>query len=253
MSSVRLLRQQRRRTHPVPLRQTQVVHNYETIPGAVPIPATLSLELGKVISEQQQNIVYRFVSDYPFKNRAPHQLDSFEVAALASLRANPDQKIEDASHTLFSDRVRLVAPIVMGAACVSCHNSHPESPKKDWKVGDVRGIQEVIIAQPIAANILSFKYLLAYFALTAICGISFLAMQRRKSLQIMGMNKELEANNDFLAALSMKISRYICRRSTKAFSAGRRTSRSRPSARSSRSSSRTSRTSPPPPSGFSSS
>ena len=30
-----------------------------------------------------------------------------------------------------------------------------------------------------------------------------------QSLQIMGMNKELEANNDFLASLSMKISRYI--------------------------------------------
>ncbi len=41
---------------------TQVIHNYETVPGAVPIPATLSLELGKVISEQQQNIIYRFVS-----------------------------------------------------------------------------------------------------------------------------------------------------------------------------------------------
>lgn len=188
---------------------TQVIHNYETVPGAVPIPATLSLELGKVISEQQQNIIYRFVSDYPFKNRAPHQLDSFEVAALAALRKNPNQKIEDTTHSLFTDRVRLIAPITLGAACVSCHNSHPESPKKDWKVGDVRGIQEVIITQPIAANIFSFKYLLAYFALTAICGVSFLAMQRRQSLQIMGMNKELEANNDFLASLSMKISRYI--------------------------------------------
>jgi len=189
--------------------QTQVIHNYETVPGAVPIPATLSLELGKVISEQQQNIIYRFVSDYPFKNRSPHPLDSFEVAALASLRVNPNQKIEDTSHSLFSDRVRLVAPIIMGATCVSCHNSHPESPKKDWKVGDVRGIQEVIIAQPIAANIFSFKYLLAYFALAAVSGLSFLGMQRRQARQIMGMNRELEANNDFLATLSMKISRYI--------------------------------------------
>ena len=53
----------------------------------------------------------------------------------------------------------------MGAACVNCHNTHPESPKRDWKVGDVRGIQEVTITQPIAANIFSFKYLLAYFVL----------------------------------------------------------------------------------------
>src|SRR5216684_2519404 len=188
---------------------TQVVHNYETTPGAIPIPATLSLELGKVISEQQQNINYRFVSDFPFKNRAPHQLDDFEKASLQSLRDNPDQKIVDATSSWFSDRVRLIAPVIMGPACVSCHNVHPESPKHDWKVGDVRGIQEVAITQPIAANIFSFKYLLAYFALAAISGVSFVGMQRRQARQIQGMNRELEANNDFLATLSLKISRYI--------------------------------------------
>jgi adenylate cyclase len=188
---------------------TQIVHNYETIPGAIPIPATLSLELGKVISEQQQNISYRFVSDFPFKNRAPHQLDEFEKASLQSLRDNPDQKIVDATSSIFSDQVRLITPVTMGPACVSCHNTHPESPKRDWKVGDVRGIQEVSITQPIAANIFSFKYLLAYFALAALSGASFLGMQRRQNLQIQDMNRELESTNDFLAGLSLKISRYI--------------------------------------------
>ena len=110
---------------------------------------------------------------------------------------------------MFSDRVRLITPVIMGPACVSCHNIHPESPKRDWKVGDVRGIQEVSITQPIAANIFSFKYLLAYFALAAISGVSFLGMQRRQAKQIQGMNRELESTNDFLAALSLKISRYI--------------------------------------------
>ena len=188
---------------------TRVVHNYETIPGAIPIPATLSLELGKVISEQQQNITYRFVSDFPFKNRAPHQLDEFERSALQSLRSDPDRKIVDTATSLFSDRVRLVAPVLMGPACVSCHNTHPESPKRDWRVGDVHGIQEVAITQPIAANLFSFKYLLAYFALAAISGASFLIMQRRQADKIRTMNRELESNNDFLASLSLKISRYI--------------------------------------------
>ena len=73
----------------------KVVHDYENIPGAIPIPATLSLELGKVIGEQQNNIAYRFVSDYPFANRAPHQLDAFERDALAALRDDPDQNIVD--------------------------------------------------------------------------------------------------------------------------------------------------------------
>src|SRR6266576_3831559 len=188
---------------------TKVVHNYEAVPGAIPIPATLSLELGRVIRAQQENINYRFVSDFPFKNRTPHQLDPFEKSSLDSLRNNPDQKIVDTATSLFSDKVRLVAPVVMGPACVSCHNVHPESPKTDWKVGDVRGIQEVVITQPIAANLFSFKYLLAYFVLAAISGISFLGMQRRQAMRIKGMNRELESANDFLATLSMKISRYI--------------------------------------------
>jgi adenylate cyclase len=188
---------------------TQVVHNYESIPGAIPIPATLSLELGRVISEQQQNISYRFVSDFPFKNRAPHALDNFEIRALADLRNNADQQLSEVSASALHDRVRLVAPVIMGAACVACHNSHPESPKRDWKVGDVRGIQEIAISQPIVANIFSFKYLLAYFAFMAASGISFIAMQRRQAATISGMNRELESANEFLATLSMKISRYL--------------------------------------------
>jgi class 3 adenylate cyclase len=188
---------------------TKVVHDYETVPGAIPIPATLSLELGHVISEQQQNIQYRFVSDFPFANRTPHAMDDFEKNALASLRKNPEQKLVESSWSLLSDSVRLVAPVIMGAACVSCHNSHPESQKRDWKVGDVRGIQEVTITQPIAANLFSFKFLLAYFALATICGISFLTLQGRQGRLIRKMNHELESANDFLASLSMKISRYI--------------------------------------------
>jgi len=72
---------------------TKVLHNYEDVPGAIPIPATLSLELGHVISAQQQNIAYRFVSDFPFKDRAPHELDSFEKDALKLLRENPHRLV----------------------------------------------------------------------------------------------------------------------------------------------------------------
>src|SRR5262249_19570844 len=188
---------------------TQVVHNYESIPGAIPIPATLSLELWRGMSEQQQNISYRFVSDFPFKNRAPHALDNFETRSLAALRDHVDQQLTEVSASAFSDRVRLVGPVVMGAACVACHNSHPESPKRDWKVGDVRGIQEIAISQPIANNIFSFKYLLAYFVFMAASGLTFIGVQRRQAATIRGMNRELESANEFLATLSMKISRYL--------------------------------------------
>jgi adenylate cyclase len=188
---------------------TQVVHNYEDIPGAIPIPATLSLELGHVISEQQHNITYRFVSDYPFANRAPHPLDQFETDSLRRLRQNANQVLNTEKSSLFVDRVRLVAPIIMSAACVTCHNAHPESVKRDWKIGDVRGLQEVTITQPLAGNMFAFKYLLAYFFLVALVGFIFIALQRRQAAVIEGMNAELETANDFLASLSMKISRYL--------------------------------------------
>ena len=66
----RLLRQQCRRPGAGLARQDAGHPQLPELPGAIPIPATLSLELGKVISEQQQNITYRFVSDYPFQPRA---------------------------------------------------------------------------------------------------------------------------------------------------------------------------------------
>jgi adenylate cyclase len=84
-----------------------VSHDYQAVPGAIPIPATLSLELGRVIGQQQQNIAYRFVSDYPFKDRAPHALDDVEKNALAALRDQPHQQIIDVSRSALSDRIRL--------------------------------------------------------------------------------------------------------------------------------------------------
>ena len=189
--------------------ETKVVHNYESIPGAIPIPATLSLELGRVVNEQQHNISYRFVSDYPFKGRAPHALDDFETNALKVLREDPNQKPINVSASVFSDQVRFITPVIMGAPCVACHNTHPDSPKRDWKVGDVRAIQEVTITQPFAANIFSFKYLLAYFVFMAASGVSFIGLQRRQAATIQGMNKELETANEFLSGLSLKISRYL--------------------------------------------
>jgi len=188
---------------------TVVSHNYANIPGAIPLPATLSLELGDVIKEQQANITYRFLSDLPFKNRAPHDLDSFEKASLTALRTNSGQTLTDLTRVGFTDTLRLITPVVMGQACVACHNTHPESPKKDWKVGDVRGIQEVIIRQPYASNILAFKYLLCYFLFVAIIGISFIVLQRQQTRVIHSANRDLEAANEFLASVSLKISRYL--------------------------------------------
>ncbi|MES2153451.1 MAG: adenylate/guanylate cyclase domain-containing protein [Pseudomonadota bacterium] len=182
---------------------TTLTHDYENIVGAIPIPATLSLELGRVIADKQSNLGYRFVSDLPFRGRSPHPLDAFELQSLAALRANPDQPpIVLATSSGLTSRVRLISPVIMTAACVQCHNSHPDSPKRDWKIGQVRGLQEVDIRGEIGVGLWSFKYSLAYFIVMAAAGLGFIVMQRHS-------NRALADSNGFLAAVSMKVSRYL--------------------------------------------
>ncbi len=184
-------------------------HNYQNINGAVPIPATLSIELGNRISAGDGMVKYRFVSDLPFKGRDVHPLDEFERYALASLRANPELPVSEIGGSPFNRSLRVATPVVMGQVCVSCHNVHPDSPKKNWAVGDVRGIQEIIVAQPIEANIFAFKYLLMYFGAAALAGLTLLWLQHRQSKLIGAMNEDLTEANDFLAAVSVKIAKYI--------------------------------------------
>jgi len=201
---------------------TQVIHNYLDVPGAIPIPATLSLQLGKVISEEQSNIAYRFISDYPFRGRAPHEMDDFEKQSLAVLRADAKARPTQVAWSLFTDKVRLVTPIIMAQACVNCHNANPDSPKHDWKVADVRGIQEVTITQPIATNIGAFKFLILYFLLATAACVTFIILQRRQAAFIAAINRKLASANEFLAAVSAKISHYLSPQIYKSIFSGQR-------------------------------
>ena len=125
-----------------------VTHDYATKDGAVPIPATFTIEFGKRISEKSTGMQVRLYSDFPFafrKEGGPK--DDFERAALRELRTRPDKpffRFED-----FQGRpaLRYTTAVRLNAGCIHCHNTHPESPKTDWKVGEVRGVQEII--QPL--------------------------------------------------------------------------------------------------------
>jgi adenylate cyclase len=202
---------------------TTVVANYHDVSGAVPIPATFSIAIGNLVSGRDSAVRYDFVSDFPFAHRAPYELTPFQKQALAAFRADPTLvNTETHSGGMFDPVVQVAFPIRMTEACVACHDNHPDSPKKDWKVGDVRGIQAVTIAHPIVMSLWSFKYLLIYFAFAAASGIAIVLMQRRQARQISAMNKELSAANDFLASISMKISKYLSPQIYKSIFSGRR-------------------------------
>ena len=190
--------------------QTRLMHNYRDEMGAIPIPATLSIELGEVIGAAEGDVAFRFVSDYPFANREAHALSAFEQRALASFRNGKDMPgLVRTSGNILDRSTVLATPVLMDLACVACHNSHPESTRQDWKVGDVRGIQTVRVSQPIALNLASFRFSLAYLVLAGTFGLLFAWMQARLVRDVGQVNAELEQKNAFLAGVSNKISKYL--------------------------------------------
>ena len=126
-------------------RGIEVTHDYRNRPGAIPLPATLSIELGRRIGMQGSGLQVRLYSDYPFPWRTDGgPRDAFEREALRHLQQHPDQPFTRFENFEGRRSLRYATADRMRPACVSCHNSNPASPKTDWKVGDVRGVLEVI-------------------------------------------------------------------------------------------------------------
>jgi hypothetical protein len=126
--------------HGVPVR-----HDYREEEGAIPLPATLVKDLGQRINKNRRGADVRLYSDYPFPWRVSStSLDDFEKAALAELRNNPEQPYYRFDEMNGIPVVRYAIADRMKPACVNCHNTHPDSPKTDWKVGEVRGVLEII-------------------------------------------------------------------------------------------------------------
>jgi eukaryotic-like serine/threonine-protein kinase len=121
----------------------------------LPPPATLAIDLGDYISKHSQlGMHVRVYSDYPFLNRKVRNeggpRDSFEREALEHLTQDPEEPYY--RYEKFKGRpvLRYARARIMKESCVECHNSHPLSPRKDWKVGDVRGVFEII--RPLDAD-----------------------------------------------------------------------------------------------------
>ena len=122
----------------------KVDYNYKQNYHTIPLAATLVHDLALILPTSEMQI--KMYSNYPFPNRAKRVLSDFEKESLAFLIKNPEKvyikdiQIEN-KHSL---RVA-VADIMLDNSCVECHNSRSDSPKKDWKIDDVRGVIEVNI------------------------------------------------------------------------------------------------------------
>ena len=65
--------------------------------------------------------------------------------ALLRLRqSNGQETVHDFTEIDGEPVVRYAQARIMKQSCVDCHNTHPQSTRKGWKVGDVRGVLEII-------------------------------------------------------------------------------------------------------------
>jgi class 3 adenylate cyclase len=122
--------------------------DYRNHDGAIPFPATFAIELAKAMTNPETGITNRLYSDYPFLTRKDGgPKDEYESLALSTLRFAKDKTKPFIRFENYNNRMsmRYGKAVVMKQSCVDCHNTHPDSTKKDWKVGDVRGVREVIV------------------------------------------------------------------------------------------------------------
>jgi PAS domain S-box-containing protein len=167
-----------------------VTHDYKSRPNALPLPATLTIELGHYISEVDGGTQIRLYSDQPFPWRAnERKLDDFQLKALAHLKVYPDQPFVQES-VMNGERVlRYAQADRMLSGCVSCHNHYQGSPKTDWQVGDVRGALEVILPvsqwQTAATEVLTHTFIVLLGVLLSGLSLVWLSVRRmRASLMV---------------------------------------------------------------------
>ncbi len=170
--------------------QVPVTHRYAVTEGAIPVPASFTIDLGEHIRKSQTTAMFvRLYSDYPFRYRddgGPQ--DEFEQLALTHLRENKGKPFYRFESYEGRKSLRYATARVMEASCVTCHNSHEDSTKTDWKKGDVRGVLEII--RPLDQDILraqtslrdTFFYMLALSVLLVVLAVVALRLGNQRKL-----------------------------------------------------------------------
>ena len=125
----------------------EVTHDYHQNNRSIPLPATLSMVLGKKIGEHGIGGESKLYSPFPFpwREKTGGLRDSFARNAWKEISANPNQPYYEIQRKGGKKMLRYARADLLRAACVNCHNTHPQTPKTGWKEGDVRGVLEVSV------------------------------------------------------------------------------------------------------------
>ncbi len=119
---------------------------YREKKGTIPLPALLSMNLGGQLFSGRPGERVLLLSEYPFEQGGKHgqSMDLFQRKALEFLRQYPGQSYYRVEKVDGRQSLRFAAAGRMQQECVNCHNTHEDSPKRDWQVGQVGGIVEIV-------------------------------------------------------------------------------------------------------------
>jgi len=183
----------------------KVGHDYKQNSQMIPLPATFSMMLGEQIGRSQSGAKTYLYSPYPFPWRQQDSNDvlskPFSMNAWQYLNANPTLAYYDFVEIDGGLVIQYAVADRLKETCVSCHNSHPESPKKDWRTGDVRGVLQVTLPLgKISTNVnnnlhQTFILLLGFSAFLIICGYIAHRIMTKDGKSLLLANTEAEAQN----------------------------------------------------------
>jgi hypothetical protein len=142
-------------------------------PRHVPLPATM---VHLISDEVNQQGLYTIDLISPWAiNPAKQPAVGWEIDSTGELiedPRSPQSKIETSGGK--SKLLYMAADFASTPACVSCHNALPESPKRDYELGDMMG--SLIVTIPLTEEFASAQKQSIYIALGNIGVIAILAV-----------------------------------------------------------------------------
>lgn len=115
--------------------------------NTLPLPAQFLIDSARMVAKKDRGIRYRLVSLWPIYERNGPATD-FERGGLETILKQPDKTytgyVESGGRRYFQ---AIYPDMAVAQACIGCHNAHPNSPRRDFKLNDVMG--GIVITVPI--------------------------------------------------------------------------------------------------------
>ena len=107
--------------------------------GKLPLPVQFLIEASRLMADNPNGIRFRLISNWAINKDNMPRTD-FEEVGLSKIAVSPERPYKGMKTEHGIEYFEALYPdIAVSQSCVRCHNAHPQSPKKDFRVGDVMG------------------------------------------------------------------------------------------------------------------